>query len=73
MTLRVLATCDSKQTIGFSCRLGHATFKKIYHETCETLLDVLKGDYVRFPSTEKWKEIAVDFEKFWSSPLLGDR
>ena len=69
VTLRLLATADSQKTVAFSFPLGHATVNKIFHETCEILWEVLKNNFLKFSSTEKWKEIATDFENYWNYPL----
>ena len=42
LTLRILATGDSQQTLSYSFRIGKATVSKTVSETCEAIYSALK-------------------------------
>ena len=58
ITLRILATGDSQQTVAFSYRLGKSTVNKILTETCEAIYSVLQPIYLAPPTEDEWKTIA---------------
>ncbi|XP_064635780.1 uncharacterized protein LOC135492963 [Lineus longissimus] len=68
LTLRYLASGDSQQSIAFAYRMGLSTVCIIVWETCNAIWTVLGGRFVAAPSTDKWKEIASDFFRFWNFP-----
>ena len=41
---------------------------KSNRKTCEVIWDKLSPKFVKFPSLEKWNDIANDFAKFWIYP-----
>lgn len=55
-------------TIAFSYRLGHSTVCEIVRETCVAIWSNLIGLYMKPPSEESWKSIALDFRKRWNFP-----
>uniref|UniRef100_A0A803JJM1 DDE Tnp4 domain-containing protein n=1 Tax=Xenopus tropicalis TaxID=8364 RepID=A0A803JJM1_XENTR len=56
---------DLKFTTGISAQaLG-----RIIPETCHAIIESLKADYLKFPSTEvEWKSVAKQFEDYWNFP-----
>ena len=51
VTLRYLVTGDTKQTISFSYRLGHATVSCIIEDTCQAIWSVLSPEFLRPPNS----------------------
>ena len=67
LTLRFLAAGDSQQSLSFSFRMGKATVSKIITETCETICEVLKDNFLGASKTkEDWLKIAKEFEENWN-------
>ncbi|XP_017772719.1 PREDICTED: putative nuclease HARBI1 [Nicrophorus vespilloides] len=68
LTLRLLASGDSLQSIAFAFRVGKATVCQVYRETCQVMWDVLQPIYLPLPSEEQWEEISLDFYTKWQIP-----
>lgn len=68
-TLRFLASGDSQSSIAYSYHLGKSTFNSILYEVCDAIWRVLSSEFVAFPTTEKWREISLDFHNLWNFPL----
>ncbi len=66
---RLLASGDMLQSVAFSYNIGKTTASKIFRETCNALWMVLKDEFVRAPTKERWREIAKDFWEIWNFPL----
>lgn len=67
VTLRLLATGDSQQTVGFSFRMAKSTVHQIVKETCDALIEALR-DLIPEPCEASWKRIAEKFESRWNFP-----
>ncbi|XP_069616234.1 uncharacterized protein [Ranitomeya imitator] len=63
VTLRFLSTGESLSSLHFHYRLGISTLSEIVADTCRTLWNVLRDEFIPLPTLDKWLEIA---EKFWS-------
>ena len=50
ITLRLLATGDSQQTVAFSYRIGVSTVNYIFYETLDAIWNVLQPMYLTVPS-----------------------
>ena len=68
VALRYLACSDSQLTIAIEFRLWKSTVNQIIRKTCEVIWDKLSPKFVKFPSLEKWKDIANGFGKLWNYP-----
>lgn len=68
VTLRVLSTGDSLQTVGFSFRMGKTTVCKIINETCHAICAILQEQYMPSPTTQMWENIAKGFFHTWNFP-----
>ncbi|KAL8602328.1 hypothetical protein ACOMHN_022841 [Nucella lapillus] len=67
-----MATCEEFDCEGDSFilsylfRVGDNTIRKIVLETCETIYEELKDDYLKVPSTaDEWQGLADEFEQRW--------
>lgn len=69
VTLRILASGNSQQSVADSYKLGKSTVHSIFYETCNAIWTVLHGDYVQFPTAEKWLEISHEFMIRWNFPM----
>ncbi|XP_075723946.1 uncharacterized protein LOC142766019 [Rhipicephalus microplus] len=49
-------------------RVGIETARNIIHETCTVLWEVLFPEYMKTPTEEEWREIAVWFCNHWQFP-----
>ena len=68
VTLRYLASGDSKQSISFQYKMGKSTINGIIDEVCDALWSAL-ASYVKAPSTlNDWENIIKDFEEIWNMP-----
>lgn len=65
---RYLATGDQILSIALAYRCGESTVRKIIHETCSVIVDVLQPIYLRLPTTEEWKNICTGFWENWNFP-----
>ena len=69
ITLRILATGDSPQTVALSYRIGHSTIYSIFYETCAALWKALQPTYLPTPTLEKWLAISHGFWTHSNFPL----
>ncbi|CAH1964322.1 unnamed protein product [Acanthoscelides obtectus] len=68
-TLRYLATGRNYEDLKFSTLISPQSLCNIIPETCSAIYEVLKKDYMKFPTTEnEWRNIADDFEKRCNCP-----
>ncbi|XP_050311465.1 putative nuclease HARBI1 [Anthonomus grandis grandis] len=63
VTLRYLATGRNYEDLKFSSIISPQSLSKIIPETCSAIYQVLKDEYIKFPTTEnEWNIIANDYE-----------
>lgn len=68
ITLRFLASGESKESLSGQFMLGKSTVTIIVDETCDAIWTALQK-YVSPPKTEgDWKNISNEFEKVWNMP-----
>ncbi|RVE48412.1 hypothetical protein evm_006973 [Chilo suppressalis] len=69
VTLRFLATGRTYECLKYSALISPQALSKIIPETCAAIYKVLQKDYLKFPnSSEKWRNIAQQFEDRWNFP-----
>uniref|UniRef100_A0A2M4AT59 Putative nuclease harbi1 n=1 Tax=Anopheles triannulatus TaxID=58253 RepID=A0A2M4AT59_9DIPT len=67
-TLRYLVSGGTLEKLKFPTGIAPQTLGKIVEETCDAIVQVLKG-VIQTPATEEeWKNVAVHFERRWSFP-----
>lgn len=72
VTLKILASGGSQQSIAASYRLRSATVSCIVSGICRAIRDALNEELVGFPSGASWNEIVRDFWRLWNIPnFLG--
>ncbi|XP_042581119.1 putative nuclease HARBI1 [Cyprinus carpio] len=49
--------------------MGTSTVSGIVEEMCCAIWDALQGEYMAFPSSSQWQDIAEDFWRQWQFPL----
>ncbi|PIK49296.1 hypothetical protein BSL78_13811 [Apostichopus japonicus] len=69
VTLRLLATGDSHQTVAISFRLGKSTVNSIFKETAAAIWNSLHNVVLKFPTKEDWQRIAREFWSYWNFPV----
>lgn len=69
ITLRILASGCSQQSVAETFRVGKSTVNKIFYETCAAIWSVLQEEFLKFPDEDSWKTIAEEFGSFWNFPL----
>ncbi|XP_050303715.1 probable ATP-dependent RNA helicase DDX49 [Anthonomus grandis grandis] len=63
VTLRYLATGRNYEDLKFSSIISPQSLSKIIPEICSAIYQVLKDEYIKFPTTEnEWNIIANDYE-----------
>ena len=65
---RFLATGDSCTSLGYSYRIHKSTLSHIILDTCNAIWNVLQPEVMPVPTTEDWKRMAEEYEKFWQFP-----
>lgn len=65
---RFLATGDQILSIALAFRCGESTVRKIIHETCQVLAQVLQPIYLSLPTEEEWKKICTGLFESWNFP-----
>ena len=66
LTLRFPATGDNLRSLGYAFRVGHSTATASVNNITAALVQVLKGDVLKKPSTEEWRTKANEFHKRWN-------
>ena len=69
VTLRILATGNSQQSVADSYRLGKSTVNDILLETCKALWTALKDEYLAIPTVDEWRAIGADSWRYWNFPM----
>ncbi|KAJ8025522.1 Protein ALP1-like [Holothuria leucospilota] len=69
VTVRILATGNSQQSVADSYRLGKSTVHYIMKETYKALWTALKDEYLSIPTVEEWRTIAADNWRYWNFPV----
>ncbi|CAI6359803.1 unnamed protein product [Macrosiphum euphorbiae] len=69
LTLRYLATGESRVSLSYSTRIAKNTIGGIVMETVNAIISCLIKDYLKIPDTqEKWVKIAADLYDMWQFP-----
>ena len=68
VTLWILASGGTQQSVAASYRLGSATVSKIVTEVCQAIHKALKEEFLPYPSRAGFEEIAKDFWRMWNFP-----
>ncbi|KAK4302017.1 hypothetical protein Pmani_025869 [Petrolisthes manimaculis] len=69
VTLRYLATGESRRSLGFQYRISHNLISKIIPEVSSAIFTSLKQNYLKLPTTkEEWFAVAHDFHSMWNFP-----
>ncbi|KAG0713730.1 Protein ALP1-like [Chionoecetes opilio] len=69
VTLRYLATGESRRSLEFQYRISHNLISSIIPEVCDALFAVLRGTYLKLPTTSaEWQEVASGFSNVWQFP-----
>ena len=64
MNLHFLAPEEYPQLLSFAYLIWKSTMNRIIRESCDAIFEGLAGEYyLHPPSTEKWKNIACDFQE----------
>ncbi|CAI6371138.1 unnamed protein product [Macrosiphum euphorbiae] len=67
-TLRYLASGESMTSIMFSFRIGQSTVSNLILQCCTVLWDTLSPKVLLMPDTNKWAQLAKEFENKWQMP-----
>ena len=68
ITLRYLATGESRRSLSAQYLVGRSTISKIICETTEAIWINLKDTYMKSPTKDDFKNIAGDFKRKWDFP-----
>lgn len=69
LTLRYLATGESRRSLEFQYRISHSLISSIIPEVCDALYATLKETYLKLPtSSSEWQEVASTFSTAWNFP-----
>ena len=68
ITLRHLATGESKRSLSYQYLVGRLTVTNIVAETTKAIWDVLKDKYMKAPTQEDFQTAAKKFESHWNFP-----
>ena len=68
VSLRLLASGNSLQSIAFSFRMGKSTVSNIINETCDAIIESLSTECLPSPTEDKWRIISDGFNSKWNFP-----
>ncbi|XP_064107865.1 uncharacterized protein LOC135216432 [Macrobrachium nipponense] len=69
VTLRHLATGESKTSLGYSYRISPNLLSSVIPEVCEALYAALQPLYMKMPTNEEeWLRIQAEFHSLWQFP-----
>ncbi|KAL1479688.1 hypothetical protein MTO96_051653 [Rhipicephalus appendiculatus] len=68
LTLRFLSSGMLVRDAAMAFRVGIETARSIIRETCTVLWEVLSPQYMKTPTEQDWREIAVGFSNRWQFP-----
>lgn len=69
LTLRYLATGETFSSLQYIFRIPKNTISTFFLEVCEAIYEVLKGQHLKVPSTEReWLDVARSFNDQWNFP-----
>nr|CAI5857448.1 unnamed protein product [Callosobruchus analis] len=66
--LRYLASGNTFTDIHYTYRLGISTISSIVEAVCDEVWKIMKNECMPDPTEEKWREIAINFEKYANFP-----
>nr|CAH7719693.1 unnamed protein product [Callosobruchus chinensis] len=66
--LRYLASGNTFTDIHYTYRLGISTISSIVEAGCDEVWKIMKNECMPDPTEEKWREIAINFEKYANFP-----
>lgn len=55
-------------SLAYGFHVGHSTASEIVIETSRAVYAVLAEEYMKTPTTEDWRNIAVKYSRVWNSP-----
>nr|CAI5841605.1 unnamed protein product [Callosobruchus analis] len=65
---RYLASGNTFTDIHYTYRLGISTISSIVEAVCDEVWKIMKNECMPDPTEEKWREIAINFEKYANFP-----
>ncbi|KAK4322343.1 hypothetical protein Pmani_001916 [Petrolisthes manimaculis] len=69
VTLRHLATGESKQSLGYAYWISPNLLSRIIPEVCEALYQMLHTSHLKLPQTEdEWRRVQADYNNEWQFP-----
>ncbi|XP_045119420.1 uncharacterized protein LOC123509286 [Portunus trituberculatus] len=69
LTLRYLATGESRRSLEFQYRISHSLISSIIPEVCDAMYAVLKDTYLKLPtSSSERQKVARGFNTLWNFP-----
>ena len=71
ITLRFLSSGESQTSIGIQFKVARPTVHKVLTCTLSAIYDALRPIVLSPPTTEKWRQLATEFESTWQLPFCA--